>query len=142
MVGIQRIDNLDIVCADVDAMVDFFHGTLGFPFRLPYERGQGWAAVEAGNVTVFLLRGNDDPPSPPRPPKKADAPPGLDSLGFAVEDLDAAIAELEGKVEWAAAIEVWENPTGTWYRFRKFYDPSGNLMSVTEPHKTAWHSER
>lgn len=134
--AIERMDNLDIVCDDLPAMVRFYHETLGLPLRFPYEAGQEWAALDAGNMRIFLLVGNGDQPAPRRPATKSEAPPGLDSLGFAVDDLDAAIAELDGSVEWAAEPREWRHRSGTWYRFRAFYDPAGNLLSVTEPHES------
>ena len=57
------------------------------------------------------------------------------SFAFAVDDLDAAVAELDGKVKWAGDEERWDHPSGTWYRYRSFHDPEGNLLHVTEPHK-------
>ena len=35
MLNLLRIDNMDILCKDVQAMVDLYHGTLGLPFLLP-----------------------------------------------------------------------------------------------------------
>jgi isopenicillin-N N-acyltransferase-like protein len=41
-------------------------------------------------------------------------------------------------VEWLTAEPTtWEHPSGTHYRYRAFYDPDGNKMYVTEPHKIA-----
>ena len=127
---------MDIVCEDLPETVRFYTEVLGLPFFLPYKHGQPWAAVDAGNIVLFLFPGNGEPPPKRRPPSKPDSPPGLDSLGFAVDDLDAAIAALDRKVQWALPEpREWRHPSGTWYRFRSFYDPVGNLLSVTEPHK-------
>lgn len=133
---VKHLDNLDIVCQDLDLMARFYHETLGLPFFLPYEPGQGWASLDTGSVAIFLLEGNGDPPGERRQPEKSEVPPALDSLGFAVDDLDAAVAALDGKVTWAAAPKEWRHEaSGTWYRFRTFWDPENNLLSVTEPHK-------
>ena len=46
------------------------------------------------------------------------------------------MAELDGKVEWVDdEIITWKHPSGTWYRYRPFFDPEGNMLYVTEPHK-------
>lgn len=132
---IERLDNLDILGHDIDALAAFYHRTLGLPFALPFEPGSGWAAVQAGDTTIYLFRSNDDAHQPRRTQDNPENPPGFDSIAFGVTDLDAAIAELDGKVEWAADEPVrWEHPSGAWYRFRAFYDPEGNLLYVTEPH--------
>jgi hypothetical protein len=56
-------------------------------------------------------------------------PPGIDSFAFEVDDLDAAIIELDGLgVPWAGEIIESE-----WYRYRGLHDPEGNLVYLTEP---------
>jgi isopenicillin-N N-acyltransferase-like protein len=130
-----RIDNLDVLCHDLDEMARFYHETLGFPFFLPYGPGQDWAAIQAGDVTVYLLRTAAEGRAPRRSSVTEQDPPGIDSFAFEVTDLDKAAAELDGRVEWAGPAEVWEHPGGTFYRHRAFYDPEGNLLHLTEPHK-------
>jgi isopenicillin-N N-acyltransferase-like protein len=131
----MRIDNIDIWCRDVRRMVAFYEGVLGLDLFFPFEPEAGWAAIQAGDVTLYIFEttAGDDPVR--RFGHLEQDPPGLDSLAFAVEDLDAALARLDGKVEWAADTETWTHPSGTWYRSRAFYDPEGNLLHVTEPHK-------
>lgn len=124
---IKRLDNLDVFCSDLTAMVAFYRETLGLPFNLPYEDGQGWAGFQAGDVVVYLIEAGSGEHAPRRP--AGPGPPGLDSFAFEVDDLEAAIAELDRKgVEWAG--DVIDSP---WYRFRGFYDPEGNLLYVTRP---------
>ncbi len=135
MTSLKRIDNLDILCNDVGAIVDFYHDTLGLPFFLPYVAEEEWAAIDAGNLTIYIFKGQGEH-EPRRTPVNAENAPGFDSFAFEVEDLDEAIADLEGKVEWANPdIIDWHHPSGTWYRYRPFYDPEGNMLYVTEPHK-------
>jgi catechol 2,3-dioxygenase-like lactoylglutathione lyase family enzyme len=130
-----RIDNLDVLCRDLDAMVRFYHDVLGLPFFLPYQPGQDWAAIQAGDVTVYILQTPAGDGQPRRTSVTKQDPPGIDSFAFEVADLQAAVAELDGKVSWAGPAEVWEHPGGTFYRHRAFYDPEGNLLHITEPHK-------
>ncbi|HWA41652.1 MAG TPA: VOC family protein [Hypericibacter adhaerens] len=136
MLKLKRIDNMDIVTRDVGRLVDFYHGILGLDFFLPYAPGQSWAAIDLGNLTLYVLKTELGQPAPRRAATGAQNPPGLDSIAFEVEDLDEAMAALEGKVEWVAAqIGTWRHASGTHYRFRAFYDPDGNKLFVTEPHK-------
>ncbi len=134
-----RIDNLDVLCHDLDAMVSFYHDVLGFPFFLPYEQDKDWAAIQAGDVTVYILRTPAGGRVPRRTSVTEQDPPGIDSFAFEVADLEAAIADLDGRVRWAGPAETWEHPGGTFYRHRAFYDPEGNLLHLTEPHKAASH---
>jgi catechol 2,3-dioxygenase-like lactoylglutathione lyase family enzyme len=136
LLSLKRIDNLDILCRDVAAMVDFYNGTLGLPFFLPYEPQEEWASIEAGNLTIYIFKSARGEHSPRRTPVNPENPPGFDSFAFEVGDLDETIAALDGKVEWASKeVITWEHPSGTWYRYRPFYDPEGNMLYVTEPHK-------
>jgi catechol 2,3-dioxygenase-like lactoylglutathione lyase family enzyme len=130
-----RIDNVDLLCADVDAIVDFYHGVLGLPLHFPYEPGEGWVALDAGNLTLFVFQTTNAEREERRTPVNEVNRPGWDSLAFEVEDLDAEIARLDGKVEWAAETIEWHHPSGAWYRYRPIYDPEGNMFYVTEPHR-------
>ncbi|MDH6195924.1 MULTISPECIES: VOC family protein [Mycolicibacterium] len=129
------IDNSDILTKDVDRLVEFYHGVLGLPFFLPYEKDQGWASIDFGNIVFYIFESKVGEHAPNRTHVNADNPPGLDSFAFHVKDLDEAVAYLDGKVEWAHHENIpWEHPSGVWYRFRPFYDPDGNLLYATEPH--------
>jgi catechol 2,3-dioxygenase-like lactoylglutathione lyase family enzyme len=126
-----RLDNIDVICTDVEPMRAFYVDLLGLPLRLPYEPGQGWVGVRAGDVVIYLIE-EDGAQLPPHPPPRrtgAANPPGLDSFAFEVEVLDDAIAELDGHgVSWAGDIVESE-----WYRYRGLHDPEGNLVYLTEP---------
>jgi catechol 2,3-dioxygenase-like lactoylglutathione lyase family enzyme len=136
--SLKRIDNLDILCSKVGPMVDFYHGVLGLPFLFPRDGHEDWAAIEAGNLTIYIFETAVGEHAPRRTPINPENPPGFDSFAFEVDDLDAAISDLEGQVAWASdEIIKWEHPSGTWYRYRPFYDPEGNMLYVTEPHKAA-----
>ena len=92
-----RLDNIDVVCTELEPMRAFYVDLLGLPLRLPYEPGQGWVGVRAGDVVIYLIE-EDGAQLPPHPPPRftgAANPPGLDSFAFEVEELDAAIAELD-----------------------------------------------
>ena len=121
-----RLDNIDVLVADLERMAPFYRDVLGLPLLFPYVREDGWAGFQAGDVSIYLIEIGGDL-SARRVPGAG--PAGIESFAFAVDDLDAAIAELErAGVEWAA--DVVESD---WYRYRSFYDPEGNVLHVTVP---------
>jgi glyoxylase I family protein len=126
-----RLDNIDVTCTELEPMRAFYVDLLGLPLRLPYEPGQGWVGVRAGDVVIYLIE-EDGAQLPPHPPPRftgAPNPPGLDSFAFEVQELDVAIAELDRHgVSWAGEIVESE-----WYRYRGLHDPEGKLVYLTEP---------
>lgn len=135
MISLKRIDNMDILTSDVPRLVDFYHDALGLPFFLPYAAEEEWAAIDLGNLTLYIFRSEVGEHAPPRTEDNAANAPGIDSFAFEVDDLDDALAALDGKVRWVTDETItWKHPSGTWYRYRPFYDPDGNMLYVTEPH--------
>lgn len=133
-VRLKRIDNMDIYTKKLPRLVEFYTQTLGLKFFLPYEAANGWAAIDFGNLTLYMFEANLGEHAPPRPGNRR--VPGIDAFAFEVDDVDKAVRALEGKVTWCQpAIELWSHPSGTHYRYRAFYDPDGNKLYVTEPHK-------
>ena len=127
---LKRLDNIDVLCADVATMERFYREVLELPHVLPYDPEQGWAGFQAGDVTIFLI-GSSEQHGPRAIPGAG--PPGFESFAFQVDDLDQAIAEFERRgVTWAA--DVVESP---WYRYRSFYDPEGNILHLTMPDRVA-----
>ena len=146
MLELKRVDNLDVVVRDYDAMVDFYRNVLGFDFAPNgFVPEKGWAMLECGNTHLVLLSAPDGGSPRNRTPEYWKSPAGFDSLAFEVDDIDEAIAQLdEAGIRWAGDLVIEGNGEileaipedfdGTWYRFRSFYDPEGNLLHVTEPH--------
>jgi len=136
-IKLRRIDNMDIFTRDLARLVAFYSETLGLHFFLPYTAGQKWAAIDFGNLTVYIFQ-VDQGEHPPRRTVATSEYPGLASFAFEVDNLEAAMRALDGKVEWMRdKPEIWRHPSGTYYRYRSFYDPDGNMMYITEPHKVA-----
>jgi len=127
---LKQLDNVDIVCQNLDVLVPFYRDVLALPEAHPYHKEQGWAGFKAGNVTLYLIVVT---PGNSAEEARVAAPigerPGLESLAFEVDDLDEAVGWLSRRgVVWAT--EVIESP---WYRYRGFRDPEGNLLYVTRP---------
>ncbi|CUR58008.1 putative acyltransferase [metagenome] len=135
MPALKRIDNMDILTRDVDRLVDFYHGVLGLPFHLPYEKEEEWAAIDLGNLTLYLFKSEVGEHAPKRTAVNLENAPGYDSMAFEVDDLDATESELDGQVEWVDERIEWKHPSGAWYRYRPFFDPDGNMVYITEPHR-------
>jgi len=125
----RRLGNIDVICTDVEPLREFYGDVLGLPLRLPYEPGQGWIGFLAGDVVIYFIEEEASPPHPPPRFSGRPNPPGIDSFAFEVDDLHAAIAELDQReVPWAGEIIESE-----WYRYRGLHDPEGNLVYLTEP---------
>lgn len=126
----KRLDNIDVICTEIEPMRAFYGDLLGLPLRLPYEPGQGWVGFRAGDVVIYLIEEAAlEAPHPPPRFTGAPNPPGIDSFAFEVDRLDDAIRELDAQgVSWAG--EIVESP---WYRYRGIHDPEGNLVYLTEP---------
>jgi catechol 2,3-dioxygenase-like lactoylglutathione lyase family enzyme len=134
VVKLKRIDNSDLLVRDLEKTVHFYHDILGLPFFLPYNREDGYASMDCGNLFLFIFETPTGEHAPKRSIVNTDSAPGLDSIAFDVDDLDEAVRDLDGKVEWAGEITRWDHPSGIWWRYRGIYDPEGNLVYVTEPH--------
>jgi catechol 2,3-dioxygenase-like lactoylglutathione lyase family enzyme len=127
---LKRLDNIDVYCARLGPMVDFYRDTLRLELALPYQPQEGWAGFTAGDVTIYLIETPEGSPNGPRTPGGS---PGLDSFAFEVDDLDEAIAVFDRRgVSWAG--DIVESP---WYRYRGFHDPEGNLIYITRPDNRA-----
>ncbi|MBS1675847.1 MAG: VOC family protein [Actinobacteria bacterium] len=135
MSGLLRIDNLDVYCEDVPTLLRFYTEALGVDLLYPYTAGDDWFAIQSGDVTVYFLQGLGPAPVDRHPP--VGEARGIASFSFAVDDLDAAIERLDPHVTWLEDVDEWRHENGTWYRFRFFTDPEGNVLSITEPHKVA-----
>ncbi|MET1132226.1 MAG: VOC family protein [Aeromicrobium sp.] len=131
------MDNHDIACVDVAAMYDFYVNTLGMVPAYPFDPGEDWFAATAGSTTLYFFRGEGEH-LPKAGPDIEHNRPGLESLAFLVADLDQAIAELDGHLEWCGEAETWRHPNGSWFYFRHFYDIEGNKLSLSEAHDIRW----
>ena len=127
----KRLDNIDVLCADVEPMRAFYGEVLGPAATAPLRTRPGVGRVPRRRRRHLPDREGSGPHPPHPPPRFSGAanPPGIDSFAFEVDRLDDAIAELDARgVPWAGEIIESE-----WYRYRGLHDPEGNLVYLTEP---------
>lgn len=92
MLNLKRVDNMDILTRDVPRLVDFYTEVLGLRFSLPYVPEEEWAAIDLGNLTLFVFKTERGENPPRRTAVNLEDDPGMDSFAFEVDDLDAAVA--------------------------------------------------
>ena len=114
--------NVTVMVSDVERAIRFYTETLGLPLKARY--GDEWAEVSAPGVTIGLhpRRG------------KAPKPGGGLSIGFQVNDLNSAMAELKRKgVRFAPRVSE-EGP----FRIAFFDDPDANPLYVVESNEAEY----
>ena len=122
---IKRLDNIGVAVTDVRRAVAFFTEKLGL-------QGQAWSDdggnVTIGDVSLFIFR-TGKANAVGRTPEFSGNPVGIDHLAFEVDDLDQAIAEMEGKGVVFVHDTVGEKGK---FRYRGTQDPDGNMVFVIE----------
>src|SRR5207244_227099 len=87
----KKVDYIMVVVSDMAKSVAFYRDTLGLPLKF---ESPGWSEFQTGDTT-FALHGGGQPKSPEQHQKME--PAGTCSLGFNVEDIDKAFADLKAK---------------------------------------------
>src|SRR5260370_40616111 len=100
---LKQLDNVDIICQDLDVLVPFYRDVLELPGAHPYRKEQGWAGFKAGNVTLYLVASiPSNSAETARGPAPIGDPPGLESLAFGRDGLDQAVGWPRGpRCAWA-----------------------------------------
>jgi catechol 2,3-dioxygenase-like lactoylglutathione lyase family enzyme len=120
---VEKIANVVVPVADVDAAIDFYVGKLGFEKRVdvPFGGDYRWVEVApADAVTTIAL-------APPPPDGTA---PGNRETGISlyVEDIDGYYAQLRDEgVDVDAEVSRMGDPVPPLFWFR---DPEGNTLMV------------
>lgn len=125
---LQRIHHVAVICADYAVSKRFYTETLGLPVIREVYR----AARHSYKLDLALPDGSQiELFSFPQPPPRPDAPEarGLRHLAFAVDDLDAAVRELEAK---GVAVEPVRVDEHTERRYTFFKDPDGLPLELYE----------
>lgn len=131
---IVGLDNIDIFCRDIRAMLEFYHERLGLPVCLPANEGETPLRIglDAGNTIIFLVE-TDTEAGAVRRGIGLGNPAGIDSLGLAVRDLAEAVSTLQGcGIQFSEEQLVWSHPSGPRYDYRGFHDPEGNVLYIAE----------
>jgi catechol 2,3-dioxygenase-like lactoylglutathione lyase family enzyme len=114
----KRVERLFFNVVDMDQAVAFYRDTLGLEVK--YQTND-WVEFEGGNVTLALRRFASGPEGRPELAVGAGA-----TLVFAVDDLEAAKAELEGKgVTFLGGLFEYGS-----VKLAAFNDLNGNLLQV------------
>jgi len=110
------IDLVYLFVQDMDRAVSFYETTLGL--RLHFRAGNDWAQFETGTIPLGLHGVR---------PGEAMEPGG--TIGFTVDDLDAATTGLKAK---GVAIDHEGGGEDGRQRFATFTDPDGNVLAYFE----------
>jgi lactoylglutathione lyase len=105
---------------DLNSAQVFYGDILGLALR---RSGEGWAHFEAGGEALFELMAGG---RASQTPKNVEQQPLV--IGFLVENLEQAIAELKGRgVTFLSEIESFKNQS-----WAHFCDPEGNRLEIKE----------
>ncbi|MBP5234024.1 MAG: VOC family protein [Planctomycetes bacterium] len=120
---LKSYDHQGIAFKDLPRAVAWYKEVLGL---------SEWAAVPGGAVMLQIAPGayiEMMPASAAPRPERAIADAGASHLCFRVDDLDAAIARLDGfKVTWTNPI----SPAVGGGRLRNFLDLEGNVLQIVQ----------
>jgi glyoxylase I family protein len=133
LLKITKLDTLDLLSADVPRMAAFYHDVLGLPFYEPWDGDETLVSFDLHNIVICIMHTTATAPVPKHSMEFSTDPQGFDSIALKVDDLDDAIAAIDGKVEWINA-EPFEmrRDNGIYFRNRAFRDPDGNLIYIQE----------
>ena len=125
MLKLNRIHHIAIICTDYQKSKHFYTEILGLNIvREVYREQRDSYKLDlevAGQYQVELFSF----PYPPARPSRPEAL-GLRHLAFEVDDIDAALKHLKGKVQISEEIVI-----PGWRRF-SFYDPFGNRIELLQ----------
>ena len=132
-----RLHHAAIICADYAVSRRFYTEVLGLAVLAENLRAErqsmklDLALPDGGQLEIFSF------PNPPPRPSRPEAC-GLRHLAFAVADLDAAVARLQG---FGVAVEPVRTDEYTGRRFTFFADPDGLPLELYEvaPDSPATH---
>lgn len=124
----KGIHHVAIICSDYDRSKHFYTEVLGFPiiretFRA--ERNSYKLDLRVSDGEAIELFSFPDPPERPSRPESC----GLRHLAFAVENLDATVAELQSQGVTVEPIRL-DDLTGK--RFTFFQDPDRLPLEIYE----------
>lgn len=122
-IRVQKIGHVGLYCRDLDRMVEFYTGVLGFQVSDRNEKGMTFLRFGADHHSFVLAR------MPPEERAKAAGPTVIQQISFEVADLERLKrirAYLVGKGARVLGPIKHEGPGGN-YTF-DFEDPEGNRL--------------
>jgi glyoxylase I family protein len=124
---IMGIDHPGVAAENVDALTEWYCNVLGYQKVFRHDKPV-WI-LRAADGTLLEIMPRDDTPRPNR----TTWTPGWSHLALRVQNLDAAICDLEAKgVRWSSDV-IEAIGSG---RVRSFFDPDGNMLQIVE--RPAW----
>jgi catechol 2,3-dioxygenase-like lactoylglutathione lyase family enzyme len=130
MLFFTGIDHPALAVRDVDALAAWYCQHLGYTYYFRHEKPV-WM-LQAPDGSLLEIMPTDDTARPTR----TTWTPGWSHLALRVNDLDAAVRQLD-----AAGVR-WEGPAVVAIgggRVRTFFDPEGNLLQLVERHPVERH---
>ena len=118
----SKVDYVMINVRDMDRSVAFYRDVLGLPLAF---QSPEWSEFSTG-ATKLALHGGAAPAAPSAGPP----PAGTASIGFAVDDLDAAAATLEER--GARFVMPPTDREGEGIRLAVLVDPDGHPVSLSQ----------
>ncbi len=119
----QGLDHPALAVSDVDKMADWCRDILGYTAKAGTP-GQVWLMQAPDGTYLEIMRQNADPR-----PARQNLTPGFSHLALRVENLQAAIVELDMRdVKWTG--EIVDAVGGG--QLRNFEDPDGNTWQVVQ----------
>lgn len=110
--------NVTLMVADMDRAIDFYSHKLGFEQKVRY--GNEWAEVSAPGVNLGLHQARG-------PIARSDPSIGI-SIGFEVDDIESAVADLTARgVTFEAGIRETDD-----LREASFADPDGTALYLAQ----------
>jgi len=143
----KGLHHVGITVADLDASIRFYHDVLGLEFSnepSPWfdgdelSRGVGvpgaalrQVSLVLGDTTLELLEYKSPPSETARP--LASNSRGASHVAFAVDDIEAAKAELESKgIEFYSGVNVVDEGVLAGWRWVYFEDPDGYPLELVQ----------
>lgn len=127
--GIVGVNHVGIAFDDLDAAIEYYTETLGYPeaFRIENEAGEvGLVYVQVSRNTFVELQ-----------PTNENRGPGINHFGVVVDDMDAAIGMWRDR-----GIEVQDGrQSSTNAILSNIFDPNGNRMELLELPPESEHAQ-
>lgn len=128
MLQLNKVHHIAIICSDYRRSLDFYTRLLGLTVKAENyrpETGSYKTDLALGGEYVIELFSFNNPPERMTAPEAA----GLRHLAFEVDDVDAAVTQLESM---GIAHEAIRTDAATGKRFVFFYDPDRQPLELYE----------